>query len=332
MSVALKRRIPPVALASLALVVAACGGSDETSGGASSGGGSGASNTPVTLKVGVLPIADVAPLYLGMKNGFFEAENLTIKPQVAEGGAAVVPAVVSGSDQIGFSNVTSIMAGKAQNLPLKPLTAGVSGAQSTAGAWDALLAPKGGVTSLEQLEGKKVSVNTLKNLPEVAVRNSLEKAGVDPSKVQFVEIAFPDVPAALASKRVDAAFAVEPFVGASLAAGATKLAEPFEELAPDLTIAEYFTSDKYAQQNPDAVARFTKAMNKSLDYAQQHPDEVRQIITTYTKTPQAAAAKMMLPTWSAKVNGGAMSSLVDASKKYGVLTGSVDTDTFVNLG
>ena len=126
---------------------------------------------------------------------------------------------------------------------------------------------------------------------------------MDVSKVEFVEIPFPDVPAALEAKRVDAAFAVEPFVGASMAAGATKLAEPFEELAPDLTIAEYFTTEQYAKENPDVVERFTRAMNKSLDFAQQNPDEVRRIITTYTKTPAEAAAKMALPTWGAEVNG-----------------------------
>ena len=95
----------------------------------------------------------------------------------------------------------------------------MAGAATTDKAWDALLAPKGGVTDAKQLEGKTVSVNTLKNLPEVAVRNALEQAGVDPSTVKFVEIPFPDVPAALESKRVDAAFAVEPFVGASAGAG-----------------------------------------------------------------------------------------------------------------
>ena len=314
-------------LAALTLTVTACGGDDTAA-----TSDKAAASKPATLKVGVLPIADLAPLYLGMDQGFFKDEGLTIEPAVAEGGAAVVPAVMSGDNQIGFSNVTSIMNGKAQNLPLKPLAAGVSGASSEDKAWDALLAPKGGVTDLQQLEGKKVSVNTLKNLPEVAVRNSLEKAGVDVSKVEFVEIPFPDVPAALEAKRVDAAFAVEPFVGASVGAGATKLAEPFEELAPDLTIAEYFTTEKYAQENPDVVERFTRAINKSLDFAQQNPDEVRRIITTYTKTPQAAADKMALPTWSSKVNDTAMGSLIDLSKKYGVLKGDVDVDAFVDLG
>jgi len=321
-------RVLATGCAALAFTVAACG--DDSS--ETKTNGAAAESKPVTLKVGVLPIADVAPLYLGMDQGFFKAENLTIEPAVAEGGAAVVPAVMSGDNQIGFSNVTSIMNGKAQNLPLKPIAAGVSGAASEDKAWDGLLVPKGGSTDLKALEGKKVSVNTLKNLPEVAVRNSLEQAGVDVSKVEFVEIPFPDVPAALEAKRVDAAFAVEPALSSALAGGATKVAEPFEELAPDLTIAEYFTTEKYASENQAVVERFTRAMNKSLDYAQSNPDAVRKIITTYTKTPQEAADKMSLPTWSSKVNDGAMSTLVDLSKKYSVLKGDVDVQPFINFG
>ena len=138
--------------------------------------------------------------------------------------------------------------------------------------------------------------------------------------------------AALEKKRVDAAFAVEPFVGATAGAGATKLATPFEQVAPNLTIAEYFTTEKYAQANPDVVERFKRAMNKSLDFAQSNPDEVRRIVTTYTKTPQAAADKMALPTWSSTVDEQAMQTLVDLSKKYGVLKGDVDIDPFVNFG
>ena len=182
------------------------------------------------------------------------------------------------------------------------------------------------------LEGKKVSVNTLKNLPEVAVRNSLDQAGVDSSKVQFVEIPFPDVPAALEAKRVDAAFAVEPFVGASSAIGAQKLATPFEQVAPNLTIAEYFTTEKYAQENADVIERFQRAMNKSLEFASKNPDEVRRIITTFTKTPAAAAEKMTLPAWSTDVDAEAMNTLVELSKKYGVIKGDVDVDAFVNFG
>ena len=238
-------------LAALALVatiaVAGCGGDDEESGG---GGNAASGGEPTTLKVGVLPIGDLAPLYLGMDQGFFEAEKLTIEPAVAEGGAAVVPAVMSGDNQIGFSNVTSLMIGKAQNLPLKPIAAGVSGAASEDEAWDALLSPKGGVTDLKQLEGKKVSVNTLKNLPEVAVRNSLEKAGVDSSKVRVRRDPVPGRPGGArgqARGRGVRGRAVRRRLGGGRRDRSSPT--PFEELAPDLTIAEYFTTEKYAQEN-----------------------------------------------------------------------------------
>jgi len=80
------------------------------------------------------------------------------------------------------------------------------------------------------------------------------------------------------------------------------------------------------------VDRFKRAMNKSLEFAQSNPDEVRRIVTTYTKTPQEAADKMALPTWSSTVDEAAMQTLVDLSKKYGVLKGDVDIDPFVNFG
>ena len=44
------------------------------------------------------------------------------------------------------------------------------------------------------------------------------------------------------------------------------------------------------------VKRFKTAMTQSLPYAQTHPAEVRQIVTTYTKIPPAAAQHMSLPT------------------------------------
>src|SRR4051794_37798647 len=98
----MRRRFAPwlaLAVAS-ALSLAACGGSDGSSG--SSGDGTTATTK---VSVGVIPIIDVAPLYLGIAKGFFSKRGLEVKPVPAQGGAAIVPAVVSGSQQFGFSNV-----------------------------------------------------------------------------------------------------------------------------------------------------------------------------------------------------------------------------------
>jgi NitT/TauT family transport system substrate-binding protein len=93
------------------------------------------------LKFGVIPIADVAPLYLGIEKGFFEEDSLEIEPVLAEGGAAIVPAVVSGADQIGFSNTTSLLIASSKGLPVQIISHGDIGGTGDKDAPDAWLLP-----------------------------------------------------------------------------------------------------------------------------------------------------------------------------------------------
>jgi NitT/TauT family transport system substrate-binding protein len=302
-----------VALA-CALGIAACGDDDD------GGGGGGAASQPATLKVGVIPIADVAPLYLGMKKGFFKEEQLTIEPQLAEGGAAITPAVVSGDFQIGFSNTISLLIAASQDLPVQIISPGVSGAASEKDAWDDLLVPKTGpVKTTKDLEGKTIAVNTLKNICEVTIKASLEKDGVDVDSLKFAEVPFPDMNAALDAGRVDGACVVEPFVSQGKA-GKSKGVDPFyERTAPNLTVATYFTTKQYAEQNADVVNRFVSAMNKSLTYAQSHPDEVREVLLDYTEIPPEAAEAIKLPQWRDDLGEPTIELLSELSKKYGLI-------------
>src|ERR687891_1928831 len=184
---------------------AACGDDD--------GGGGGGEGEPATLNVGVIPIADVAPLYLGMEKGFFEEEQLTIKPQLAEGGAAITPAVVSGDFQIGFSNTISLLIAASEDLPVEIISQGVLGGADESEAWADLLVLKDGpISDPQDLEGKTIAVNTLSNICEVTIKASLEDEGVAVDTLEFTEVEFPDMNAALEAGRVDGACVVEPFV------------------------------------------------------------------------------------------------------------------------
>ena len=107
------RRVAAVA-AAVTVVIAGCGRDDSGSGGGSSG--------PATITVGTLPIANAAPMYLGMEKGFFEKEGLTIKPQVGEGGAALIPALMQGSSQFAFVGVIPAITAAAKHVPVKIVT------------------------------------------------------------------------------------------------------------------------------------------------------------------------------------------------------------------
>jgi NitT/TauT family transport system substrate-binding protein len=310
----------------LAVGVAACGDDDGNGGGGGDGG-------PTTLKVGVIPIADVAPLYLGMEKGFFEDEQLTIKPQLAEGGAAITPAVVSGDFQIGFSNTISLLIAASQDLPVEIISQGVLAGKTEKDAWADLLVLKDGpIKEPKDLEGKTIAVNTLKNICEVTIKASLEKEGVAVDRLKFTEVPFPDMNAALESGRVDGACVVEPFVSQGKA-GASRGIDPFYvRTAPDLTVATYFTSKQYAQENADVVDRFVEAMNKSLTYAQSHPDEVRDVLLDYTEIPPEAAEQIKLPVWRPDLNEPTIELLSRLSVKYGLIDEQPDLDELIRDG
>jgi NitT/TauT family transport system substrate-binding protein len=303
--------------------VAACGDDDDGNGG---GGGGG----PTTLNVGVIPIADVAPLYLGMKKGFFEDEQLTIKPQLAEGGAAITPAVVSGDFQIGFSNIISLLIAASQDLPVQIISQGVLAGTTEEDAWADLLVLKDGpIKDAKDLEGKTIAVNTLKNICEVTIKASLEKEGVAVDQLKFTEVPFPDMNAALEAGRVDGACVVEPFVSQGKAGKARGIDPFYVRTAPDLTVATYFTSTQYAEQNADVVDRFVSAMNKSLTYAQSHPDEVRDVLLEYTEIPPEAAEAIKLPVWRPDLNEPTIELLSELSLKYGLIEEQPDLDDLI---
>jgi NitT/TauT family transport system substrate-binding protein len=313
-----RRMFGPVAAALIVIGVAGCGSSGSGAGAAPSADGS--DTTRVTI--GVIPIVDVAPLYLGQKKGFFGKRGLDLDMVSAQGGAAIIPGVVSGQFQFGFSNTTSLMLAQTKGVPVKSVVNGAASNGKVGGDVTGVAVKKDSpVKSAKDLAGRTVAVNTLQNIGDTTVRESVRKAGGDPSKVKFVEIPFDQMPAALDDGRVDAAWMGEPAMTIAKAQGARVVASPFAETDPKLTVATYFTSAKIAEENPALVGKFTEAMTESLEYASAHPDEARQILTTYTKISGDVLKDLTLPGWPTQVDMASLEKLASLGAEDGIFGG-----------
>ncbi len=280
--------------------------------------------TPVTLTVGVIPIVDVAPIYLGVKQGFFNEQKLTLNLKLAQGGAAIIPAAVSGDYQFGFSNLVSEILAQQKGLKLKIVSQGSqAGSDTNSDAW-AILTLNPAITQCKDLQGKTIAVNTLKNIGEVSIKAACDKSGVDVSKFKLIEMNFPNMLPAMQKGQIDAMWTAEPFTTQAKQAGAKVLSYNVVAVAPHLTVATYFATADYAKQNPDIVKRFVAAINKSLDYANAHTSEVRAIVNTYAKIPDVALQAMVLPYWSHDLNKPSITKLADLMVKYGLMTSKPD--------
>ena len=317
----MRRLLAATAAVALATTLAACGGSSDSG----SSGGSADAQGIRHLKVGVIPIVDVAPIYLGQEQGFFKDRDIELELVQESGGAAAVPGVVAGDFEFSFGNVTSILLAASQGLPLRIVAEGNSSTSDPATDFSHVVV-KGDspIQSAADLVGKKIAVNNLKNIGEVTIRKVVEDAGGDSSTLNFVELPFPDMPGAVANGDVDAAWVVEPFVTVATGQGERKVVANFAEAVDDLTVASYFTTEQLIKENPDLVNDFQAAIQESLKYAQDHPDEVRRIVTTYTKITPDVAATIALPAFPQDVNVDSLKTVADLMKKYGITDDTVD--------
>jgi NitT/TauT family transport system substrate-binding protein len=278
---------------------------------------------PDNVSAGVIAIVDVAPIYLGKEKGFFSNRNINLTLTTAQGGAVIIPQVIARQFDFGFSNVVSLLLAQSRQLPVKVVSNGNNSTGSTTKDFGGLFVKDPAIAGAKDLEGKKVATNTLNNIVDTTTKEIVRKAGGDPSKVSFVELAFPDMAAALDTGKVDAIFVVEPFLSAAKAKGWKQIGT-YADVDPKLCVALYFTSLALATSNPDLVKRFGEAMKESLAYADAHPDEVRAVLSTYTQITADAAKGLVLPKWPAEIDSASITKLGDLSVQYGLMTTKPD--------
>lgn len=323
---AARRRLPGAAVLALSLVLTACGGEESPA----AGGGGEAEGALDTVSLGLIPIIDVAPVYLGMEQGFFEDAGIELDLSAGQGGAAIVPGVVSGNLDFGFGNNVSIIVAASSGLPLRVAASGVYGTGEEGNDYvEIMVAGDSPMTSAADLAGRTVAVNTLNAIGGIAVGASVTAAGGDPAAVQYVEMPFPDMNAALARGNVDAIWQVEPFVALGKRDGLKVLADPLIDMAPEIMVSTYFTTEQFAAENADLVERFRAAIDESLTYAQEHPDEVRAIIPTYLDIPEDLASELVLPRWTPEIDRQTFEVMTELSLQGELIDSEPDLDAIL---
>ncbi|HLR96488.1 MAG TPA: ABC transporter substrate-binding protein [Jiangellaceae bacterium] len=300
------------------LALTACSGGD--SGADSSGDGE---LTPVTI--GAIPIVDTAASHLGLEQGFFEEEGIDLTIENTDGGAGAMAGVVSGNFEFAFGNLTSVMVAHEEGLPVQYVTNGTSVTGSEDGFGAVVVPEDSDIQSAADLPGNTVSTNNFANITGDTVNYAVEQDGGDPSTIDYIELPFPDMPAAVMNGQVDAAMVVEPFLTQAIDQGARVVSWNFQAI-PEMDIAGYFTSTEVLEGDPDLVEQFTRAMNRSLEYAAENPEEVRDVVGTYTEIGEDIRSRMNMPTFRVEFNREAAQTLGQAGTRYGTLSEEPDLD------
>jgi ABC-type nitrate/sulfonate/bicarbonate transport system substrate-binding protein len=309
------RRVAAVAVAVLAAsALAACGGPSKAAGGGT-----------MTLKVGYFPLVHTASLVHAERAGLFAAEGLKVELAQTAGGAQALPSLLAGDTQITYTNYTSAILAAQKGLPVKIVAGNDVGAEDHA----VMVNGNSPLRKPADLAGKRVAVNNLQNIGSVAVNSVLEAQGVDPKTVRYVELPYPDMQAALDRGDVDAIWQVEPFQAGALAGGDRVLFQLFSGPVADMPVAGWATTDKFAKENPKALAAFRRALAASAKQLQGNRTLLVELVPTYTKVPAAVVQKVAMPVWDAEPNTEQLAKISGLMTKYGVITKPFDVSSMV---
>jgi NitT/TauT family transport system substrate-binding protein len=265
-----------------------------------------------------------------VEQGFFEKRGLDVQVTPSQGGATVVPAVVAGDTDIAGSNLVSVLLAQGKDIPVKIVAPGTFVRETRSQDFSAILAAgDGNIRSPQDLEGKTLAVNTLKNVAELAAKASLAKQGVDVSKIKLAEVDFPDMNGALTQGRVDAAFQIEPFVSLALKEGHRVIDRPYVGTKPGLQIGCYFTSERYLSENGDVVERFQEGVGDTAAAIAENPAGFRKFLPEASEIPPPAAQKAVLPAWKAENDQASLDLTAELMERYGVVEEKPDTSDAV---
>ena len=229
----------------------------------------------LSLKIGVMPAVDSAPIFLADKKGYFEELGLEVDVQVYTNAMNRQSALQSGELDGAMTDVIALVNNVENGFDIKVTT-------STDGTFPFLI-------NKNFNEKKDIKVGMM----EVSVTNYLSDRSLG-NKYNVEKIYINEIPARLemiGKGNLDMAVVPEPMASQGELNGLTKeLIENTDEFSPDVMV---FTG-KVIKNNEKAVKLFHEAYNKAVDEIAKNDVEAREILIESLKLKPEIKDKIIL--------------------------------------
>lgn len=271
------------------LAVAGCAAND----GATAGGGDTGGDASMTLSVGRVGISPDASIQLAKDNGIYASHGLTVNDTVAPNPPAALASVQSGQMDVAYTTLSGFFTALSQGIPLQiiaPADGVMIDDAPNANPFrldntGLIVRPDSGVASPADLEGKTVAVLARQAQAEITTAWTIQQAGGDPSKVNWVTLDFASAVEALKSGTIDGATLVSPFTNQAVDEGMTQLAAPaYEFFGQGATIAVWVSTPDTIAAKGDAIDAFIDAQREAAEFANANLDDAMAAAKQITGT------------------------------------------------
>jgi ABC-type nitrate/sulfonate/bicarbonate transport system substrate-binding protein len=256
-----------------------------------------AQSKPAPIRVVTPPLTNYTPLLVARDKGWFEAENIAVTWSTVTQTAVSIEAVYGGSAEFGGGGVLEPMIARGNGLDvmLALPTARIRSAPPDNSAM--VVRANSDIQGAADLAGKKISVGLINSINHVHMVEWLKKRGVDPKTVQFIEIPFPQMADALLQNRLDAVWAVEPFLTIMRKSGNVRvIGYPYQDNLPDMDLTAFFAKETWLKANADLARRYKRAYQRGVTHLNDASKEERDgWVAKFTGVKPELVAEMSLP-------------------------------------
>ena len=205
------------------------------------------------VRIGTVPIDSYGQPYYGDAAGIFTANGIDVEITGLANSGAIAAAMLGGAIDVGIGSPVGIAQARMNGVPFVFFAPGPLFSIDVAPTSMLMVAKDGPIKTAGDLVGKTIAVDLLKSMPQIGTMLWLEKNGVDPASVKWLELPFSSMPQALVSGRIDAGTLAEPALSASRAT-CRPLANYSSAIAPHYYSGAWFTTEASDQGQPAAGA------------------------------------------------------------------------------
>ena len=267
--------------------------------------------------------------FIAKDKGLFEKHGLDVDLLFIQLNSTMPQALVSNSIQVGLPTPSVLIQANDAGLDL----VAIAGATVTGGPQNDVGAVAGANTNIrtpQDFIGKKVGVPGLGAFLHVMFRHWLILKGVDYTKVNFVEIAFPQAPDVLKSGTVDAVITADPFLTKIVNDKTGYVVGNFlGELPPGIASGFFTTTRDWAKAHAKEVAAFQAAIADAAALGDKDEALQREAIGHYIKLPPPVIATMRLAPLAPKVEPQEIRFWFDVMKAQKMLSHDLDVDAMI---
>ena len=235
-------------------------------------------NNPNDIRVAYIPCDHESALFVAEAQNTYKNEGLNVTTMTISTGSSIVSAMASGDIDIGYIGITPALQGISEGVPIK-----IVGAVNLDGS-GIVVDPKENITNTTDLKGKKVATPGVSSIQQVLLLYQLQKYNLTTSDVDISSVDIYMLPSTLASKKVDAYIAYEPYVSLAPYRDVGNVMIYSDEIMPGHPCCVIVARQDFIDQHPQELQKFLDIHKNTTEFVNNNQNETAKLISTELTT------------------------------------------------